>query len=167
MSEQVEEKPEAAALLPPDKKNADRDLFDRVFERMTPTGPNAMRAGAELIRRRRLCFTVDGASCAPDVFVDDSGEYYDFELTVQSLSSKEEIESLNGITEPGQVPWALAKASLYAVNGKPLPRDDTKIDFLWEALGMQGRQVVMLAFNQLGSASAAALGKFQRSVTVA
>lgn len=147
--------------------NTSRDLFDQVFNKLTRSGQDALRPGATIIRRRRLSFIVDGSACAPNVFCDDVGEYYDFKLTVQTLDSTEEMNALNSVSDAGQVPMLLAKACLYAINDKPLPQDRDKRDFLWEALGMQGRQLVMLAVNSLGSASAAALGKYQATVTVA
>ena len=161
----AEERKHAAQA--PSIHNADPDLFEKVFARIAPAGHDAFKAGAgDLIKRRRISFTVDGASCSPDVFVDAEGEYYDFTLTIQSLNHKEELEALAGVTDPSQVQTAMARLSLYAVNGKPLPKDVDKQTLFWEALGPQGRQLVILAFSQVGSAGAAALGKYQRSYTV-
>jgi hypothetical protein len=83
---------------------------------------------------------------------------------MRSLSTTEEIEALSGVSDAGQVPYLLARAALYAINGKPIPSD--RKDFFWEGFGMQGRQICLMAFQHIGSASGAAVGKFQRSISV-
>jgi hypothetical protein len=140
------------------------DFADRVFERVTTTGAAALTGKGELIKRRRVSFMLDGASCSPDVYCDEDGNYLDFRVTVQSLNSREEVEAIQGVTDAGQVPFMLAKASLCRINGKPIAAD--RKDFHWEAFGQGGRQLVLLAFQQVGSASGIALGKFQASISV-
>ena len=147
----------------PDRIDRDAKLADRIFAKATKEGAGAL-GGKEIIRRKTRTFVLDGQSCSPDLFVDESGDYYDFEVTMRSLSSAEEIRALDGVNEPGAVPFALAKASLYAMNGQVLKGD--RKDFFWEAFGMQGRQICLMAFQHIGSASGAALGKFQRSISV-
>jgi hypothetical protein len=140
------------------------NVVEDVFRRLTPTGPAALSGKKEVIPRRMRTFMLDGQSCSPDVFVDASGEYYDLEITMRSLDSSEEIAALQGVNDPGAVPYVMAKASLYMVNGRKIPAD--KKDFLWECFGMGGRQLCLMAFQHVGSASGAALGKFRRSITV-
>jgi hypothetical protein len=158
--------PNAAAAPKPDTLNRSPDLFDQVWRKLTVTGPGALSKQGDLVRRRKVSFVVDGSCCAPDVFVNEVGEYYDFELTVQALNAQEEIDALEGLTQAGQVPYLLGRAALHAVNGKVLDSEEKK-DLLWEALGQQGRQLVVMAAQTIGSVSAGALGKYQSSFTVA
>lgn len=156
---EVPEQPDYAAKL-----DESVDLADRVFEKQTKTGAAAL-SGGELIPRKRRTFIMDGASCAPFVYWDSgTGDYLDFKVTIQSLSHAEEIQAMTGVTDAGQVPSLLCKASLYAINGKPIRKD--RKDFYWETFGQQGRQIVLIAFQTIGSASGAALGKFQRSLSL-
>jgi hypothetical protein len=166
MNEQESELPAIEPLedMPPLCVDKSPDLADQVYQRMTKTGMAALNGKRDIIARRVRTFVLDGMSCAPDVFVDAEGNYLDFEVTLRSLSSVEEIQALNGINDPGEAPFRLAKASLYAINGKPISGD--RKDFFWEAFGMQGRQICMMAFAHVGSASGAALGKFQRTISV-
>lgn len=157
----AEETAESAPAV--DRIDDSADLAQRLWERHTTTGAAALKGG-DLIPRKRRTFLMDGASCAPFFYWDvDSGEYLDFKVTMQSLTSLEEMNALNGVTDPGQVPYLLAKMSLYAINGKPIPRD--RKDFYWESFGSQGRQIALMCFQMIGSASGVALGKFQRSIS--
>lgn len=149
--------------LPPMNIDRSVDLAQRVFDKMTKTGSGALRGGQEVIPRRMRRFILDGAVCAPDVFVDGNGDYIDFEVTMRSLSSKEEISALDGIANAGAVPFALARASFHAINGKVL--DPGQKEFFWEAFGMGGRQICFAAFQQVGSASGVSLGKFLSTVS--
>lgn len=147
----------------PTREDFGSDLLDRVWNANTREGKDALRGGP-VVKRKRKTFIMDGSQCAPFMFLDPaSGDYVDFKITMQSLTSTEEVEALGGVTNPGQIPSLLAKRSLYAVNGKPIP--SARKDFLWEALGQQGRQICLVAFSQLGSASAAAMGKLARSIS--
>ncbi len=158
------ESPEAEAPAAPPTPPRDAGLADRVFERLTKRGAAALNGG-EIIGRKVRKFILDGQSCAPDFFVNpDSGDYFDVEVTMRGLTSSEEIAALNGVTDAGQVPYLLARASFYALNGKPIPEE--RKDFFWEGFGMQGRQLCMMAFSHVGSASGAAVGKFHKSITV-
>lgn len=155
---------EAAAAPPPPPVVRDAGVADRVFDRLTKRGAAAL-GGGEIIGRKVRKFILDGQSCAPDFFVDpDTGDYFDVEVTMRGLSSSEEIAALNGVTDAGQVPYLLTRASFYALNGKVVPED--RKDFFWEGFGMQGRQLCLMAFQHIGSASGAAVGKFHKSITV-
>lgn len=151
------------AESPPMNLNKSPDLAQRVFDRMTKTGPAALRPGQEVLPRRVRRFILDGACCLPDVFIDENGNYLDFEVTMRSLSSAEEIAALDGITNPSQAPFMLARASFHAINGQPLSVE--RKEWFWEAFGMGGRQICLMAFQQVGSASGVALGKFQSTVS--
>lgn len=164
-SNQAPEPAPAAEPAPyPGRRDTSGDIADRIFNRITKVGPSAL-AGGELIQRKTKTFLLDGASCSPFFFWDEgTGDYLDVEVTVRSLTTVEEIEALKGMTDPGQVPWLLARASLWALNGTPIPYD--RKDFFWEGFGMGGRQLAMMAFQHIGSASQVALGKFQSSISV-
>ena len=158
--------PEAEELAPPapPARPSDGEIADRVFQRLTKRGAAAL-AGGEIIGRKVRKFILDGQSCAPDFFVDpDTGEYFDVEITMRGLNSTEEIHALNGVTDAGQVPYLLARASFYAISGKPILEE--RKDFFWEGFGMQGRQLCLMAFQHVGSASGQAVGKFHRSIIV-
>lgn len=155
----VPEEPAAAAI-----EDFGPDLLDRVWQANTREGKGALRAGP-IVKRKRRTFVMMGSQCAPDLFTDPAtGDYIDFKITMQSLTSTEEVEAIGGVTNPGQIPSLLAKRSLYAVNGKPITPE--RRDFLWEALGQQGRQVCLVAFGQIGSASMAAMGKLASTISV-
>lgn len=139
------------------------DIADRIFNRLTRPGASAL-SGGDIISRKIKSFTLDGQSCTPYFFWDAAtGEYLDVKVTMRSLTSSEEIEAMAGLTEPGQLPYLLGRASLYALNDTPIPED--RKDFFWEGFGMGGRQLCLMAFQYVGSASGAALGKFQRSIS--
>lgn len=159
-----EESEEQEAPEPePQPENFSKGYADQIFERVTKTGPGALNGRKRLIEPRRVTFTLDGSTCEPDIFIDSEGNYEDFQVTLESLDSRSEQEALAGVTDAAQVPFALAQRALWGINGKRIP-DDRKA-FFWEAFGMGGRQVVLMAFQSIGGASAAALGKYQRSIT--
>ena len=143
--------------------NGDPNLLQSLWQRSTQTGGKALRGGKELISRLKCSFTVSGADCAPDFFVNEEGEYFDFTITLRALTAGEEASAMRG-GDVGEVQGALVKASLFALNGTPFQEDQK--DLIWEALGMKGRQIVNLAYQQIGGASAAALGKYRKSFTV-
>lgn len=149
---------------PPAPAPRDPGVADRIFQRVTKRGAAAL-TGGEIIQRKLRSFVLDGQACTPDFFIEPStGEYFDVQVTLRSLTSAEEIEALNGLTDAGQVPYLLTRAALYAINGKPI--DPDRKDFFWEGFGMQGRQLCLMAFQHIGSASGAAVGKYQRSISV-
>lgn len=135
----------------------DPNLWEHIVGRLSqnPQGPRAA------IPRRTMTFIIDGATTA--VFEDDEGNPLDFYVTMRSLTSSEEIQALKGMTAAPDMPALLAKASLYACNGTPIPVDQK--DLFWEALG-NARQILTMAFSAIGSASNVALGKYQRSISV-
>jgi hypothetical protein len=146
------------------RENFAPDVMAQVFNRKTKSGMAAMRGG-DVIERNVFEFVLDGSQATPAFFVDEDGEYFDVKIQIRSLNSREEVAALQGVTDGAQVPFALARACVYALNGTPL--DEAQREFLWEGLGMRGRQLALLAFNMLGGASQAALGKFRRSFSVA
>lgn len=162
------EKPEAPPESPPPDKlkeeleknvNNDPDLLERIFEIRTQTGPEAM-SGGEPIPKTECTFIMDHTVCEPGVFPQD------FKITLRGLSSGQEISATkdhgNDALEVGIM---LAKASLYALNGRPIKESDHR-DFLWEAIGSGGRQIVQAMYAQFGMAPASALGKAMASTTI-
>ena len=136
------------------------DLVARLVARHMPTGKGALNPG-EIVKRRTVTFDVDGVDCEPDMFVNESGEYVTFKLTLQSLNSAQEIEAMRGLRDAAAAPMAMTKVALHAINGQVL--DENRRNFFWEALGAGGRQIAYLAFQSLGAASEAALGKYLKS----
>lgn len=118
----------------------DQGMFDRVYQRMTAEGVRPMD-----LPRREATFTVDHTVCMPGVFTED------FEVTIRSLSSADELaasRSSNG--DPVIMAFALAKASLRAVNGRLLKTHEREV--FWEWLDSGGRQVVTAVFTKVGMA---------------
>lgn len=135
----------------------DTNLVDRLRARHMPSGRSALDAG-EIIKRRKVTFELDGVECEPDMFVNESGEYISFSVTLRSLTSAQEIEAMRGAKDGAMAPMLLCRQSLFAINEKPLSTTDR--DFFWECFGASGRQICLMAFESLGAASRAALGKF-------
>lgn len=142
---------------------ASTDILDKLIARL-PTGPDALAQQVQLIKRRVVSFIYDGSCGAPGIFMDENGDYLDVKLYCRSLSTVEELEALQGVTTEMQAPFALAKKSLYAIEGKPIPNDN--IDFIWEAIGPVGRQLCLMASQSLGNVSSSALGKYRSSFSV-
>jgi len=141
-------------LSSPDYKGV--DLVDRLQARHLPKGRDALNAG-EIVKRRKTSFDIDGVNCEPDMFVDDEGNYITFRVTLRSLNSAQEIESLRGIRDGTMAPFAMCRYALYAINDKVL--NDNQRDFYWECLGTVGRQICLAGFNSLGAASEGAMGQ--------
>lgn len=158
------EAPDQSAMLS-DNKRAAATFMDELFGRL-PKGMDALSGKAtQLIKPREVTFLFDGSAGAPDIFMDEDGNYLDVKLTIRSLSSAEEIEALGTIGGNAlAAPLALAKRALYAVEDKAIRPEQREL--IWEALGSMGRQLVLLAFQNLGGASDAAMGKYRSSFTV-
>jgi len=141
------------------------NLAERLFERFSKGGGDALKNTAELFPRRTMSFIMAGDACAPHVFWNPhTGAYIDFRVTLRSLSSTEEIQAMRGVRDGAVVQYNLARAAFHAINGKPIP--ENRKDFYWEAFGMGGRQMCMVAFQMIGSAGDSALGKFQSTSTI-
>jgi len=151
----------AAELGPPEIQSPEdfsSDLMARLKTKHLPTGKDALKAG-EIIKRRRVTFDVDGAQCEPGMFVNEAGDYVTFKITLESLNSAQEVAALRGIKDGAQAPMLMAKHTLVELNGKKL--EEAERDFVWECLGMGGRQVCFAAFQlSLGAAAEAGLGKY-------
>lgn len=139
--------------------NDSPELLNAIFEKITKAGKDAKKGG-ELIERETVKFQMDGTSCAPNCYVDGEGNYFDFWVTMRSLTPKEEQRAMRGVTPEGagEVPGRLILASLFALNDVPIP--EAKKDTIWSSFGQKGRQICSLAFAQVGSAGQVAVGKF-------
>lgn len=143
------------------RENFSTDVLAQIVARKTRTGAAAMSGGRELIDRHVYSFVLEGDQGAPDFFVDSEGEYYDVRITLRSLSSREEIAALQGITDGSAAPLKLAMACLWKLNDQVLSPEEKEL--VWEGLGMKGRQLCLLGFNIIGGASQSALGKFRNT----
>lgn len=142
----------------------DPALLQRVFDRTTIAGPNAMKGGGDLIPLKTVTFDVDGSECAPGMFVDEAGGYITFSLTLTALTSVQEVKCTKGCQDPAEAVQRTAKASLKLLNDAPIIGD--QLDFLWEALGPGGRQLCLVMYQDVGAVSPAGMGKAQASSIV-
>jgi hypothetical protein len=138
-------------------KPLDPGALDRAFEAWTRVAvPGTARPK---LPRRSLSFLVDCGICSPGVFEDD------FELTVTSLDSGTELACAQRAgADPVRLAMLLAFESLFAFNGRPL--GVTHREWLWEALGSAGRNLVISQFGAVGTPGDEALGKASRSLRV-
>ncbi len=138
MTDQNQELPQP--IEPPQRKASLRPtLFNEIFDANTVSGPDAMKGG-EMFKRKRVTFPVPRDLCTVDF-----GE--DFELTLQEVSAEDEMEAASKSTSSTgtDITMSLAKASLNGINGAPIPA--SRKDWLWEALGMGGRMLVVIGFQ--------------------
>lgn len=161
--EELAEAMEAEEPVDPPVPRASDDFMDQLIARL-PTGKNAL-GGESLVKRREVSFDFYGGDGAPGFFINPEGDFVDIELTLVSLSSKDEMDALKGLQEEVEAPYALAKKALWKLQGRVIPEDNK--DLIWEGLGQTGRQLCIVAMQKNGAASEAAMGKFQRTFTVA
>ncbi len=150
----------AAKAAPAERLITDPTLLQRTFDRMTQTGASALSGNGEVVPRKRITFDVSDSDCAPGVFPEGSR----FRLTLAALTSGAELKALRGCTDPTEILYVQARASIEALNGAPVV-DANQLDFLWEVLGSAGRQLVLAMYAQIGSVSPAGLGKALSSST--
>ncbi len=136
-------------------KLKDPEALAKLMERTMTAGAAAF-AGGSLIPRSYVTFDVDADSCSPGMFAED------ISLTLESLTSGEEMKAVGSAQNGSDVMHLQAKASIYMVNGTKI--DQNAREFLWEALG-RARQVVILMYAEIGAAPPAALGKAQATTT--
>lgn len=161
MTESVIEVP--AVVAPQNQLNNDPDLLDKIFERFTRTGQEALR-DKPLIATRVTTFVVDGSICEPDTFVNNDGVPYDFQLTMRALNAEEELRALTQSPPGHAVPMFLAKCMLFQLNGKTI--SEGRRENIWNMLGMAGRSLCFQGYLRLSGPSVAALGKFQESFSI-
>lgn len=130
--------------------------IEDVMDRVLPKDGKALRAGP-IFEPQTLKFGMSSNTCNPGFFEGPSGEETEFKLTVVALSHQQEIEATRSVKAPTDLPFALAKRSLIKFNDKKLT--DKRRDFLWEAVGPKGRQVILTGYTEINSAGDEALGK--------
>ncbi len=147
----------------PQERKFDPTVLQRAFDRTTQTGPDAMQGG-EIIPRRRITFEFSSEICAPGIFDNPDGSYATLQMTLAGLTASMEVKVTKGLLDPLETVQMTAKASVEELNGAPVPPD--QVEWLWEALGPGGRQLVLTMFQEIGSLTPAAMGKAQATSIV-
>lgn len=114
-----------------------------------------------VLPRRLVTFLMDASACLPGLFEDD------FEITIGGLTAEMELEAAQAAK--GQVAtlaFHYARLSLVAVNGKALDKGKLEDEFLWQALGTGGRQIVAGMFAEACMPDEVAQGKARRTLRV-
>jgi len=124
------------------------------------TGTNTLGRQAG-IPQRRVTFLVDRDACCPGVFAQD------FELTLRGTTAEMELMAAKGARgDAVAMTMALARSALCEVNGEPIDTGNLEHEWLWEALGTGGRNMVLGIFAQYCTADEASQGKAMRSIRV-
>lgn len=147
---------ERAAVAEVDaRKRLNPNVLAEAFERYAGTS----LASARPLPRRRVSFMVDASICAPGVFEED------FEITLASLTPAAELEAIAAAKGDSiSMAFTMARGAIEAVNGAPVgPGQD---EWLWQALDVGGRQVVVGMFAELTGTSAGAAGKARATLRV-
>ncbi len=141
------------------------DAFAEAFQQFTKAASGGGEAQA--MPRRYARFVVDHTVCAPGVFTED------FAVTIASLTSGAELAATR---EAQADPIALAFAYAKHAITKAGPADgdgssdrrlsSAEAEWLWEALGQSGRQLVVSMFASVLSAGDEAAGKARTSLRV-
>ena len=138
---EAKEAPGAAAAAMP-RRGA------QLSEAMGRTGGDSF-ATMRGMPRRRVTFTMPAEVCAPGIFDED------FDLTLESLTSAQELEGARKARGDSNVlAMIFTRTSIVGFNGTPLNVSEGQLDWLWEAIGGAGRQIVMGVFTQIGTPSA-------------
>jgi len=148
---------ETQAAPTPARPALDPDALRRAMGRMVTDN----RMAKPVMPRRQVTFTLDHTVCAPGVFDGD------FDLTIGGLTSAMELEAAGKAKgEIASLAFHYARLSLMAVNGVELDQSEHQQDWLWEALGTGGRQLVAGMFAQHAMPDGEAQGKASRTVRV-
>ncbi len=146
---------QATATEPETKVDRDPGLLARVMAKTTVEN----RLTKPVMPRRRVTFLMDAGTCAPGLFDDD------FELTIGGLTAAMELEAAQKAKgEIASLAFHYARLSLMAVNGKALAPMES--EWLWEALGTGGRQIVAGVFAQFAMPDGDAQGKAVRTMQI-
>lgn len=138
------------------RPSALEEAFERYTQELSAAGGTL---GGPQLPRRSITFTVDHTVCAPGVFEED------FELTLRTLTPAQELQAARSAGgDAVAMGFAMAQASLYAVDGQPL--DQAHREFLWQVLDQAGRNLVVQIYTQLGTPSEEAAGKARGSLRV-
>lgn len=148
---------EPANPAQPEKPRNPRALLE-AFERTTRPLGDGQRPN---VPRRTIQFTVDHTVCNPGVFEED------FEVTLTALTPHDELAATR--ESKGDVmamAMSMARRCISHVNGAAVDRSVGMDEWLWNALGTGGRQLVTAMFAYVGTPGEEALGKAQTSLKV-
>ena len=156
----------APPALAPNPK-ADPELFAQIWSKLTAVDPKNVGKPMEVVKCRYFSWEFDGSLGAPGFFVDANGDYVDIRVQMKTLTSAEELEALSELVPDGimSAPSMLAKRMLYRIGSVQLTADQRNV--VWEALGVEGRRVAILASQEIGGpVSQGAMGKYRSTFTV-
>lgn len=135
-----------------------RQSLKAVFEENTATASEGIGKRREM-PRSTVELTVDHLICAPGIFAED----FELKLRASTAAIEQNIAKAHK-NDPVGYQNALARASLYQFNGVNItPGQD---EWLWEALGPAGRNLAMVAWQQLVVPSDEAQGKAKGSLKI-
>lgn len=119
---------------------------------MSRTGGDSLSTRKEM-PKARATVTIPADACLPGLFDDD------FELTLRSLDSKEDLKAMAKAGENvASLPFWYAFYSMEAVNGEPIIDGEAQREWLWEALG-SARQIVIGTYASSILPARGSLGK--------
>lgn len=129
------------------------ESLQAILERSTKTASEGGEIGSGGVPRRKLTFTVDHRVTS-GVFDED------FDLTLQALSVGQElsISSDFGADQGMALMHEMAKKTILQFDGDPIANAGQR-EFLWDALGSGGRQIVLQKMAELAGPLAEAVGK--------
>ena len=136
-------------------KRRDPSALQRAYERGTAADGDALRASSP-VPRKSITFVMDLSEQCPGAFDDD-----EVEVTLQALTSKEEVAAVRGVLDALEVVHKMARASVHLINGAPCV--GAQLDWFWEIIGTGGRSLVEVMYQEVGSLGPAALGKARSS----
>lgn len=110
------------------------NLLSTLFAEKTQSGRGAM-GGAHMFHLKEVDLPMPAVGEFPEAFT----------LTIRELTSSQEIKVIESSSTQSGIGMAMAKASMKAVNGEEITLKTR--DFVWEALGAKGRQLVVLGLN--------------------
>lgn len=109
------------------------------------------------LARKKMAFLMDGKLCSPGMFPGD------FRITLQSLTVGQERKVYDARQDSHvALAYEFAKQGMWKV-GDDFLNEGTR-DLMWEALGAQGRVVVVAMYSRIGAKEDAALGKAEKSL---
>ena len=135
----------------------DPGAFDAFIDRVSTTVSDG--GAPKTIRRRSATVTIDHRLCEPGLFEEP------FQLTVEGLSSDDELAALNSSSDGQSIAFNMTRRSIREFNGRKLKTHEVQV--LWEALGLAGRIAVLNAFmHHCTGADEVLLGKSLKAVEI-
>lgn len=153
----MEEKEQGKAEAVEEEADFDPGFLKRIFEEHAPKFSQGRPT--KPLPRLKVEFVVDHEACAPGVFPED------FRLALLGATSySEQLAAKDAKGDPAVMAIALAKSSMHAVNGTPVV--GVQREWLWEALGAGGRNLVMERLVDVQAPSEDAQKKATESLVV-